>query len=623
MTLRRTLKSLTLSVLILSGAAAAQLPQVKQESDEEKAKARKELERKALALLDETLEQSQVLKLAENRAAVRLQAADLLWPRDEKRARQLFRDAASDFLAARTSARDAEARSRPDRSYWSLMQLRSQLLSTVAARDAQFALELLRDTRPPSSDAGGGSDAYSGMYYEDPEQELRLEQSLMAQAAESDPKAALRLAEESLSKGVTFGVLQVLERLRRKDADSASKLAGEIVAKLRGQNLTGGQESFSVAVALLQSVVMPQSAERTFYYGGTATKTAAAEKPKPLALEESDVRDLADLVAGAALKDSTANGAYGLLMAVRPLLPELEKRVPARAAQLRQRIAEVDKTLDPRMKAWAQMNSLMTKTPDAIIEEAAKMPEEVRPAFYAAAASKLAEAGETEKARQVVNDNLRGEAREQWLALLDQTELARAVEKGDTERARGVVSSIKSKEKRARALAELAVMLAAKGDRKGAGQLLEEARGLLDRQPDDEKEIEALLEVARGYALVEPAKTFEMIEPLIDQGNDMIAAAALLEKFGQGSGFFRKGEMLMTPGLSMAGGSYARYVKALAELARVDFDRTRATADRFNRDETRLIARLLIARSILSDRPDAPANDRNITYAGGGFMFSQ
>ena len=167
------------------------------------------------------------------------------------------------------------------------------------------------------------------------------------------------------------------------------------------------------------------------------------------------------------------------------------------------------------------------------------------------------------------------------------------------------------------------MVLATKGDRKGAGQLLEEARGLLDRQPDDEKEIEALLEVARGYALVEPAKTFEMVEPLIDQGNDMIAAAALLEKFGQGSGFFRKGEMLMTPGLSMAGGSYARYVKALAELARADFDRTRATADRFNRDETRLMARLLIARSILSDRPDAPADERNVIYAGGGLMLSQ
>jgi hypothetical protein len=606
---RRTLKSLTLALLILSANVAAQLPQVKQESEEEKAKARKELERKALTLLDETLQQAQVLKLAENRAAIRMQAADLLWPRDEKRARQLFRDAAADFASARVGES-----TRRDRSTWILMQLRAQLLNTAAARDPQLALELLRDSRPPASEEGAASSEF-----DDPEQELRIEQSIMAQAAESDPKAALRLAEESLSKGVTFGVIAVLERLRRKDADAASKLAVKIVEKLRGQNLTGEREAFSVAVTLLQSVVMPQSSERMFY--GGAARSGAAEKPKPLTMEESDVRDLADLVAGAALKDSTEMGAYGL-MSVRPLLPELEKRVPARAAQLRQRIAEADKTLDPRVRAWTQFESVMAKPPDAIIEEAARMPAEMRSAFYSTAAMKLAQAGDTERARQVVTDNLRGEEREQLLAVIDRAEVARAVEKGDTDKARGVASGIKSKERRARALAELAVAFAAKGDKKGAGQLLEEARGLVDRQPDNEREIEALLEVARGYALVEPSKTFELIDPLIDQANDMLSAAALLEKFGQGAGFFRKGEMVMAPGLSMAGGPYARYVKALAELARVDFDRTRATADRFNRDEARLMARLVIARSILSDRLDAAPDSDGTIYAGGGMLIS-
>jgi hypothetical protein len=34
--------------------------------------------------------------------------------------------------------------------------------------------------------------------------------------------------------------------------------------------------------------------------------------------------------------------------------------------------------------------------------------------------------------------------------------------------------------------------------------------------------------------LVEPSKTFELIDPLIDQADDMLAAAALLEKFGAG-----------------------------------------------------------------------------------------
>ncbi|HEX8293034.1 MAG TPA: hypothetical protein VF570_14845 [Pyrinomonadaceae bacterium] len=610
MPLRPTLKRLALCLLMLSTTAAAQSPPpqpAKQESKEEKAKARKELERKALVLLDETLEGAQVLKLAENRAALRVQAGDLLWARDEKRARALFRDAAGDLAAMK--AGDA---SRGDRGYWMVAQLRSQMLYTVAARDAQLALELLRESRPAGED---GSNATSG----DPDMELRLEQSLTALAAENDPKAALRLAEESLSKGVTYAVLGTLERLRHKDAEAATKLAGRVVEKLRGQTLGGnGHEAWMVAAALLRNVLLPPSGEQlNFGFGMPAPPARAPEKPKPLVMEDSDLRELADLVAAAALKDSAANGAFGMMMTIRPLLPELEKRAPARAAQLRLRLAEMDKVMDPRTKMWSQYDSIMSRPPDAILEEAAKAPAEMRSHFYMAAAMKLFKAGEVERARAVVTENLRGQERDQTLALLEQGEVARAVEKGNTDEARGVVSRIKSKERRASALAELALAYAAKGDKKTAGGLLEEARGLIDRQPDNEREVQALLEVARGYALVDPSKTFEMIEPLIDQANDMMSAAALLEKFGAGGGVFRKGEMVLAPGMGELGGMYARYVKALAELSRLDFDRTRQTADRFNRDEARLMARLIVARSVLSDRLDQAAAFPGMVTAGG------
>jgi hypothetical protein len=603
MPLRLSLKHLTLCLLLISSTAVGQLPQAKQESEEEKAKARKELERKALALLDETLEGTQVLKLAENRAALRAQAADLLWPRDEKRARALFRDAAAELATVKPGDP-----SRGDRTYWMTTQLRTQLLYTVAARDAQLALELLRESRPASED---GSTAPAG----DPEMELRMEQSLTVLAAESDPKAALRLAEESLSKGVTFGILGLLERLRGKDAEAATKLAGKIVEKLRGEATGGGRESWMVAASLLRTALLPQSGEQ-FYFGMPGVPARPPAKPKPLVMEDSDLRELADLVTAAALKDST-----GMLMAIRPLLPELEKRVPARAAQLRLRFAEMDKMLDPRTKAWSQYDSIISKPPEGILEEAAKVPAEMRGQLYMAAAMKQFKAGEIEKARLIVTENLRGQERDQMLAFLDSAEVARAVEKGNTDDARAVVSRIKSKERRASALVELALMYAAKGDKKMAGGLLEEARGLLDRAPDNERAVEALLEVARGYALVEPAKTFEMIDPLIDQANDMMSAAALLEKFGAGAGLFRKGEMVLASNLSELSGSYARYVKALAELARVDFDRTRATADRFNRDEARLMARLIIARSILSDHLD-PAGISMSGAVGSGIVVS-
>jgi hypothetical protein len=604
MTLRTLLTSLALSLMTFQ-PAAAQLPPagqatkpepVSKEKKEEEEKARKELERKALALLDDTLQGAQALKLAENRSLVQAEAADLLWKHEEKRARALFREA----LLGVAGAMGGEDVSRRDNSYWTLVQVRHQMLRTVAARDPQLALDLLRETRPAPAENSEADPQMS-------QQELALEQSILAAAAENDPKAALRMAEESLSRGVSYGVLSALERLREKDPESATRLAGAIVRKLRGESLSEGREGAFVALSLLRGALPP--AELGY------NARPGAEKPKPLVVEESALRELAELVSDAALRD--ANGRRGLLMQVQPLLPELEKRAPGRAAQLRAKIAALEKTLDPHEKAWMQFNSVIQAgSADAILEAAAKAPAEMRPNFYTIAAMKLAQSGETERARQVVADNLRGAERDNMLAHLDRAALAAAVGKGKLDEAKALISRVESKERRAALLAQLASAFTSKGERKAALALLEEARGLVERQPDDQKGIEALLEVARGYAAVEPAKTFELLDPLIDQANDMLAAAALLEKFGSGQGAFRKGEMLLFVGLSNAGGMYAHYVRALSQLARVDFERTGAAADRFRREEARLLARLIIAQSVLSDRP-APAAGAH----GEGFFF--
>lgn len=626
MRLRKPLASLAFMLLVVPPVllsapdASAQLPQLNQDSKlpqldqqstDEKEKARKELEKRALQLLDDTLQSAQALRLAENRAVIRAQAADLLWKRDEKRARTLFRDAVMELVAARGEA------AKDDRAVWMLAELRPRLLYMIAGRDPQLALDLLRESRPAASE-GAAQGAWAGN-----EQEQSLEQAIAAKAAESDPKLALKMAEEGLEKGVNLNVLNVLERLREKDSEAAKRLAGEVVGKLRDEGLSAGRETNFVAVSLLSSALSPQSPR--LFASGPASPARDAEKPKPLALEDGDLRDLAELVTSAALRDSNASGAFGLTMQIRPLLPELERLVPARAAQLRQRIAEMDKALDPRMRSWAQFNSVVSgASADSILEAAAEAPPEMRQSYYSLAAMKLAESGDTERARQVVSDNMTGQEREQMLAQVDGAAVARDVEKGKLEEARAVVSGIKSKERRAGALAELATAFAAKGDKKGAAQLLEEARALVNRQPENEREMGALLEVARGYALVEPSKTFEMIDPLVDQANDMVAAAALLEKFGAGQGFFRKGEMILSPGMANLNGMYARYVKALAELARVDFDRTRSDADRFRHEEVRLMARLVIAQSVLSDHLGAGAGGyvEGFAYGGGTIYIS-
>jgi len=173
---------------------------------------RKELERKTFGLVDEIVAAAWGLKLPENRSFVLASAADLLWPRDEKRARNLYweafnnlglpngptlddsttRDATTKDPATKegTSKRAARVQAQTLKQYYAMFGLRRDFFRKVAQRDPQLALEMLHATRlrPPES---------AEVNYHLPD-ERDLEQEIAQVAVARDPKQALRIARESL-----------------------------------------------------------------------------------------------------------------------------------------------------------------------------------------------------------------------------------------------------------------------------------------------------------------------------------------------------------------------------------------------------------------------------------------
>jgi hypothetical protein len=89
---------------------------------------------------------------------------------------------------------------------------------------------------------------------------------------------------------------------------------------------------------------------------------------------------------------------------------------------------------------------------------------------------------------------------------------------------------------------------------------------------------------------------------LIEQANEMLSAASVLSGFFVPSGVFRKGELVLPPGYSQVSMSFRQFGKELGALALLSFERTKAAADKFQRSEARLMARLFIAQSVLSER---------------------
>jgi hypothetical protein len=186
------------------------------------------------------------------------------------------------------------------------------------------------------------------------------------------------------------------------------------------------------------------------------------------------------------------------------------------------------------------------------------------------------------------------------------------------EEVRSRLSLIKTKEERAGALVQLANGVAVKKDKKLALQLLEEARPLLPSKPKSDAQLYTVLQMVRVYALVEPARAYEMIESLVDQGNEMLSAASVLSGFFLPSSVFRKGEMVLSPGYSDVSMRFRQFGKELGTLAFLNFERTKAAADKFQRNETRIMARLFIAQAVLSEQLGF-----GVTFHEGGVAVRQ
>jgi hypothetical protein len=591
------LSSFALAVLLFV-PALAQTPEDtsplnQQEKQQKELEMKQELERKTFALLDEVIGSAATLKLAENRALVISSAADLLWTRDEKRARSLFKDAINNLNS--TAIRfNAQMSNDQRRAYQMYTQQRTEILQIIARRDVDLALELLRASRlsiVPVTAAGAGKDA------QPQDEEARLEQSLAVQVAANDPKRALKMAEDSLAKGVSFDQLNLLAHLNDKDKELAGRFAGDLVSKLRSDGLTTNQQALWVAVMLLRMGVQPED-------DGTGTYVSfgtIAGGRTPFRLDERQIRDLLEMVTTIALGGTASPSLFTLLP---PLMPEIERRLPERAAPLRRRIAEAAQTLDPQERMFFEYQEVTQHgTIEALLEAAAKAPDKASKMLYEQAAWKALYKGDAERGRQIINDHIRdASARDRILEGFDRMSLWEAMRKERLNEVRQKLARIKSKDERARILAQLAFGAAAKKDRKLALELLNEALPLVNFKPKTDNELYTLLQVGRVYALVEPVKAFEMIESLVDQANDLLSAASVLNGFFLPSGVFKKGEMVLPPGYSNVSMRFRQLGKELATLARLNFERTKAAADKFQRNEARIMARLFIAQGVLSEQ---------------------
>lgn len=587
--------------------------ETKVEPTPEKDKARLELEKNALDLADSAANEANGLKLWENRALIYALAGDLLWKTDQKRARQLFQNAANELSLGNAVPKEKPKDYYDDYGWWQDFSPRHAVLQTIATYDADWALELLQETRPPDLQAAIIAQSQPQVPSKQPktqaqtlneqknkykvQREIQLEQSFAVKAAEQNPKKAAKLIRESLKKGVSSSAIELIYKVRDKDEELANELLNEIVQKIIDTDFKQKDEVVMIAGQFL------------FQSGSPELMKSYNPKFKPLKVDEKYLKEIANKLADHYLQSTDRRNSWQIAQ----ISTAIEKYAPEKAAQLKKLIPEEQKSRN-------DINNLLSNPdtkPEKLLEEAEKFAGYEKYELYRAAVDKFAETGQGEKVRELLKNVPESKQRDDALAYLDEKLSAKAIKDDKLDDVQKIISKTESETSKVKLLVDLAVGFQKKNtkeSRENALKLMEDARRLVSSFPENDEDVADMLKLASGYAVIEPDKAFPYLTTLIEMTNDLLTAGSLIAKYNRRNFAFKQGEMIFTNNFGYGVSSYTKYSKELSLLAAADFGRTKGLIDQLRRDDTRVLFKIALAQSILKEK--IGADGLNFYYSG-------
>ena len=588
------------------------------ESPSEKEKKQKELQKTVLEMLDQAVGEAAALKLAQNRAIVFAIAGDLYWKFDEKRARELFRSAANDIIVSNAEA-EKEKKETDDTfgQIYEFNDTRNQILPMIAKHDADLALELLVQTRPakitealakatdPNAKQEGGMLNFNPDQYR-VRQEIALEQQFAVLAAEQNPDKAIKLIKESLAKGISWNVMPLLQKINQKDEKKASALADDVVRKIVDTDLTKKREDLGAAIRFLQSATDPNQPKTT--------------KEKQFKFSERQLRDIADKLVSTFMQPSNS---LEMTMGMSQVMPNLEKIVPEKVQLLKQKQAEATKNLPPELKRFQQQEKLWNpnSTPEEILTEIPKLNEFERTQAYQSLTYKIGQIEDETRAKKIIEQIPDEKARQNAAEQFESGRISRAARDGKLDEAKKLIGNLSKKKTQIQKLVSLATDFhkkATEKDRETAANLMKDAKALANEYPEDEDELNDLMEIVRGYATINADEAFRMFDPIVDQINDFVQASAILSKYNKRNRTFKKGELLMrVNGYSWDGLLLFRYINQIQLLGKADLNRMSSLSNKFQRSDARTIVKLFVAQGFLAEEKKAD----NGGAAGGSVVI--
>ena len=547
------------------------------------------LKKDAVAFLRETMVDVNNLRTLENRISFSAELASLMWFHDEKEARAMYLAAFGDFkeLLMQYDMQmngfgepgdgddyrggmfvDVSDRSRISRRFQIAMQVRQQIVMSLAEHDPELAFSFYSDSLQALTNPEFRKQMESRDQY--------FEIQLMTQIAKTNAAKATQFAVKAIEKGINYQHLELLKKIYEKDPEKGAEFAVAILGRLKSDKLES--KDFWVMSSFMNIT-------------GEALENSKKEGGKKPLLNQQDLRDLADIFAKAILNNTGEEGSGGLQYA-----DEIEKYNPSRAAQIRAKFRNRN----------SNMNSSGYAANGAIaIRGSSNRPANTNISDPEAYAKNLEKTSDREKAEKQLRDDIEK---------LGTKQLPKEEREKIVAQARKILLQTPGKDKKVLGLSALAAQVAKAGDKELAGEIMKDAQTLVNPQPKNYQDFILTWMLASGYAEADPDKAFPLLEDTIMRVNDTLSAFIKVGEFIDVAGeMIDDGEVQV----GVFGGSMIRGLTSelgmadatLRTLAKADFNKTKNLTSRFDRSEVRILAKMMILRAVLVDKKTADKSE--------------
>jgi hypothetical protein len=580
-----------------TGRYEIRLVELRKATDQEitESRGQEALKARGLALLAEIEGVITELRLPQSRIKAQIQTAQLLWDADEKRALKYVTDAVTGFRELQSNM-DLASREYT-RNYHVVNNLRYEIVQVLTRRQPEMALSFIRSTQSLPDPYGNQRDVSA--------YEAQMELEVANRIVEKDPKRALEIARENLKSRYSSALINTVYNLRPQNPEAATELANEIASKLLRDKLLKSPEASSLAMSLIQMSapppVQPVSDANT---SGSARRFVLLSEQTRRELLQKAISEALEYKA-TAIYSPQRDYAWSMLNGLRSMGAEVDSVSNGSAAIIDKRIKEFPGYNAPPSETMMEYTNAINNPNmplDEVIQVLSKAPKEQRDQLYINLSNRAHNSGDAARAKQIINDYVTTPyQRQQALYNLEMQEVQRAMGKGKIEDALRSIGNISNPQERAQALAQMANQIGPGYKRASALLFLEQARNLLSpsQQAQDATHMQALFEIAKAYSRYDSKRAFEIVDPLVDQFNDISGAARTLEGFG--GEFYEQEELNMYNGNAIATAA-TNLTSTLGTLAVTNFDRAKLTADRIRLPEVRLRAYLDIAQQAIQNQ---------------------